>query len=99
MRLRTDTLDNRVFPRSGIETDFQLYSSHSTLGALYVAIDTPLRPLYFGAGRASRSKSAVFADRQAVIPQCPVQQALFTNAYSAYSSSAAVMEAYWCLYR
>ncbi|GGC57877.1 hypothetical protein GCM10011396_00880 [Undibacterium terreum] len=33
LRLRADTLDNRVFPRSGVETDLQLYSSRSTLGA------------------------------------------------------------------
>jgi NTE family protein len=32
-RLRADTLDNKQFPRSGIEADLQVYSSRSALGA------------------------------------------------------------------
>ena len=32
-RLRADTLDNKQFPRSGVEADLQVYSSRTTLGA------------------------------------------------------------------
>jgi NTE family protein len=33
LRVRTDTLDNRVFPRSGLATDLQVYSSRKNFGA------------------------------------------------------------------